>query len=157
MEENANAGLWVCSSCGSPPAERVDMSHRYFAGEVCDTCGRVLCDECVKSLTGRICQCGGLIVRPPFDLRKKPLSQTKVDARAEGEMPESAKQVFGCLILLLIVLAVFAAAVTLPIIKALRYAVITVGIIVATVGLTKKKMGLLFLGAAIIVAGQYLE
>jgi hypothetical protein len=72
-------------------------------------------------------------------------------------MSESAKQVFGCLILILIVLAVFAAAVTLPIIKALRYAVITAGIFVATVGLTKKKMGLLFLGAAIIVAGQYLE
>jgi hypothetical protein len=80
-----------------------------------------------------------------------------VKARAKGEKSESAKQVFGCLVLILIVLAVFAAAVTLPLIKALRYAIITVGIIVATVGLTKKKMGVLFLGAAIIVAGQYLE
>jgi hypothetical protein len=162
-EKGANAELWDCSICGSPATEKViasgRLSRRFLSGEVCNGCGRVLCGECVKSLTSRICQCGGLFVSAPLDLRKKPLSLTVVGARAEGEIPESARTALGCLIITFVVALVVFAIVGigqsgLTVTRTLRYAIITVGIIVATVGVRKKNNGLLLLGAAIIATGQ---
>ena len=157
--KGANAGLWDCSICGTPATEKLIASRRFFSGEVCNGCGRVLCGECVKSLTSRICQCGGLFVSTPFDLRKKPLSLTPVGARAEGETPESARTALGCLtitvVLALVVWGIVGIGQSgLTVTRTLRYAVITVGIIVAIVGVSKKNNGLLLLGAATIVTGQ---
>ena len=144
--------------CGSPPSEKIESSRHFLAGEVCNKCGCVLCENCFKKRNDWNCQCGGLFVSAPFDLRKKPLSQTSVDARAKGETPESAKTALGCLLIVFLVgLAVFAVVGIgqsgLTVTRVLKYAIITIGIIVATVGV-KKKNGLLFLGAAIIAAGQ---
>jgi len=155
--EAKNAGLWNCSICGSPAAVKVIASRRFFYGEVCNGCGRVLCGECVRSRTSHICQCGGLFVLTPFDLRKKPLDQTVVDARAAGETPSSLLVARGFLFLGILAVLLFIAVNALfstPSTTVLRYAIITIGIILATVGLTRKKGGLLFLGAAIIAAGQ---
>jgi hypothetical protein len=74
-------------------------------------------------------------------------------------MRDSAKTAIGCLIiagvLALLVWAVVGIGQSdLTVTRTLRYAIITVGIIVATVGVRKKNNGLLLLGAAIIATGQ---
>jgi hypothetical protein len=158
-ETDPNAELWNCSNCNSPATEKVIASRRYFFGRVCNGCGRVLCEKCFKSLSSWICQCGGLFVDAPLNLRKKPLSQTAVDARAEGERSESVKTALGCLFITVLVALAFLGFAGidksgLTVTRAPRYVLITIGIIVATVGVRKKNNGLLFLGAAIIVTGR---
>jgi hypothetical protein len=74
-------------------------------------------------------------------------------------MPESARTAVGCLIIAVVVALVVFAVVGisqsgLTATRTLRYAIITMGIIVATVGVRKKNNGLLLLGAAIIATGQ---